>query len=184
MSVIGSGDIGTIKLNSTSPASSPKKSVNFGPGIEMLMNEKRKSGANSPVATNINLSDLNALDASLMGQEKMTRKDAEKKIFSIPSINNTKTQSNNIQLKIDELPSKINLAKPNNSGQKNETWDGMKRFNEIPTDPAAVPPSKPHKDPETLLKEKLKYLRFLEALEKKGIKLTKKYTMEHSYYRN
>ena len=40
------GDIGTIKLNNLPPLdtnNAPKKSVNFGPGIEMLMNGKRRS---------------------------------------------------------------------------------------------------------------------------------------------
>ena len=52
------GDVGTIKLNNLPPLdtnNTPKKSVNFGPGIEMLMNDKRRS---SSPKSDIKLSDL------------------------------------------------------------------------------------------------------------------------------
>ena len=55
--------------------------------------------------------------------------------------------------------------------------DGFKKINEVPVDPAIAPP-KPTLTREEILREKIIYLRKLEALEKKGVKLTKKYTME------
>ena len=61
--------------------------------------------------------------------------------------------------------------------QKKETTDGFKTFNEIPINPTVVPEG-PKMTHEEILREKLGYLRKLEALEKKGITLTKKYTME------
>ena len=47
LSTTNVGDAGTIKLNNLPPLdtggnNAPKKSVNFGPGIEMLMNDKRR----------------------------------------------------------------------------------------------------------------------------------------------
>ena len=60
---------------------------------------------------------------------------------------------------------------------KVETDDGFKTFNEIPVAPTAPPPA-PKMSPEETLREKLKILRKLEELEKKGIQLTKKYTMD------
>ena len=48
---------GAIKIS----VDSPKRSVNFGPGAEMLMNQN-KSKASSPKA-DINLDDLNTLDS-------------------------------------------------------------------------------------------------------------------------
>merc|ERR1711871_747545 len=60
---------------------------------------------------------------------------------------------------------------------KIETDDGFKTFNEIPVTPSAPPPT-PTLSPEETLREKLKILRQLEELEKKGIQLTKKYSME------
>ena len=59
------GDIGTIKLNNLPPLNTnniPKKSVNFGPGIEMLMNDKRRS---SSPKSDIKLSDLESLDTNI-----------------------------------------------------------------------------------------------------------------------
>ena len=61
------GDVGTIKLNNLPPLdtnNAQKKSVNFGPGIEMLMNDKRRSSQNSP-KSDIKLSDLESLDANI-----------------------------------------------------------------------------------------------------------------------
>ena len=54
---------------------------------------------------------------------------------------------------------------------KTETSDGFKTFNEIPVTPAA-PPAPIRMNAEETLREKLKLLRALEALEKKGIQLT------------
>ena len=72
LSTAGTGDAGTIKLNNlpaldTSMDSAPKKSVNFGPGIEMLMNDKRRSG--SP-KSDIKLADLESLETTINLDEK------------------------------------------------------------------------------------------------------------------
>ena len=59
------GDAGTIKLNNLPPLdtnNAQKKSVNFGPGIEMLMNDKRRS---SSPKSDIKLSDLESLDTTI-----------------------------------------------------------------------------------------------------------------------
>ena len=57
LNVSGNSDRGTIKINIDNNL--PKKSVNFGPGAEMLMNQN-KNKISSPKA-DINLSDLNEL---------------------------------------------------------------------------------------------------------------------------
>ena len=51
LTVTDNNERGTIRIN----LDSPKKSVNFGPGIEMLMNDKRRS---SSPKSDIKLSDL------------------------------------------------------------------------------------------------------------------------------
>ena len=86
LSVIGLGDKGALKLKSPStkaPGKSPgasQKSVNFGPGIEMLMNPKKNP--TSPMKSDINISDLEALNKKLDVQVSgMSRKQANKKIF-------------------------------------------------------------------------------------------------------
>ena len=53
-------DVGTIKISGV-PENVSKKSVNFGPGLDLLMNPNRQSRPNSP-KSEINLSDINNLD--------------------------------------------------------------------------------------------------------------------------
>ena len=117
----------TIKINIDD---TPKKSVNFGPGAEMLMNQS-KNKVSSPRA-DINLSDLNELDnISLDEKPKMKRPsftDVTSNIFDKPS------ESSGISLKIDEMPNgNNNMAtteplKSATTAPKVETDDGFKTF--------------------------------------------------------
>jgi len=174
LNVSGNSDGGTIKINMND---TPKKSVNFGPGAEMLMNQS-KNKVSSPRA-DINLSDLNELDnINLNDPPKMKRPsftDVTSNIFDKPA------GKSGISLKIDEMPNNnMSTAEPLKSATtapKVETTDGFKTFNEIPVAPSAPPPT-PRLSPEETLREKLKILRQLEELEKKGIQLTKKYSMD------
>ena len=59
LNVIDSNDKGTIKISVSEPLGG-NKSVNFGPGAEMLMNPNKQKSV-SP-KSDINLSDLNNLD--------------------------------------------------------------------------------------------------------------------------
>ena len=90
LSVSGDTDGGTIKINMDDTV--PKKSVNFGPGAEMLMNQS-KNKVSSPRA-DINLSDLNELDnISLDEKPKMKRPsftDVTSNIFDKPSLDHLK----------------------------------------------------------------------------------------------
>ena len=185
------GDIGTIKLNNLPPLdtnNAPKKSVNFGPGIEMLMNDKRRS---SSPKSDIKLSDLESLDTNINLNDankssNTSRKDATAAMFGkLPSQNVSKGITLNVTEKIN-VPSTNNktAAAPAlgtataNNQSKDKTWDGFKKFNEIPVDPTKQVPKTPQLSNEQVLREKLRILRKLEALEKKGIQLTKKYNMD------
>jgi hypothetical protein len=61
-----------------------------------------------------------------------------------------------------------------------KTWDGFGKFNNIPLNPDKAVPLEPKLSRDEMLREKFKYLRKLEALEKKGVELSKKYNMESS----
>jgi hypothetical protein len=70
------------------------------------------------------------------------------------------------------------------SGMYNPTksWDGYGQFDEIPSGEgksasASAPPT-PQMSKEEILREKFKYTKLLEKLEKKGVSLSKHYTME------
>ena len=60
------------------------------------------------------------------------------------------------------------------------TWDGFGKFSNVPIHPDVPIDSHPQLTKEELLREKFKYLKKFEELEKKGIRLTKKYDMESS----
>ena len=169
-------DHGTIKISNI-PENVSKKSVNFGGGMDLLMNPKIQSRPNSP-KSDINLTDINDLERNLT---KTSAKEMREKVFSsMPSfeINTSKDNIKGVSFNpiIEEAP--VNLGeKTNNLDGKNESWDGFKKFNDIPVDPNIII-EKPKRSPQEVLKEKLIYLRKLEALEKQGVPMTKKYSMD------
>ena len=151
------------------------RSSNFGSGIELLMNEKRRDAAEP--SSDIHFDDLNNLE------DELNDLTAE--------VNSRETQS--FEGRSDFFSKSIPVDKPSvsfadgsesigkatagtNSDAK--TWDGYGKFNDIPMNPDRAPPSGPQMSKEELLREKFKYLRKLEALESKGVNLTKKYSME------
>ena len=155
------------------------KSSNFGGGLELLMNDKKKE--NSGPSSDINIDDLNILEDELNN------------LVNDPPIFEGKSDlfSKNIKLNFDERPSspapsvrfdeapKIATATSSDGGaQDSKTWDGFAKFNNVPLNPDKAVPSQPQMSKEELLREKFKYLRKLENLESKGVNLTKKYTME------
>jgi len=161
------------ELNFDAPMPS---STNFGGGLELLMNDRVKE---TSLQSDINLDDLNNLENELNNLIDDTRSDngtggtsynAKSDLFRTPSfsINDNDTK-------------KFNLGESTSNTQNTEqTWDGYGKFNNIPMNPDKQVPLEPKMSKEDTLREKFKYLRKLEALEKKGIELSKKYTMESS----
>jgi len=179
LNVVDNNDKGTIKISVSDPNIGGNKSVNFGPGAEMLMNPNKQKSS-SP-RSDINITDLNNidnmnLDAVMPKKKRPSFSDIGSNLFSSPP----NTNKNNISLKPVNIKKPIEVKPPLNMAterEKKQTNDGFKTFNEIPVNPTIVPEG-PKMTPEELLREKLGYLRKLETLEKKGITLTKKYTME------
>jgi hypothetical protein len=150
----------------------PMKSTNFGGGLELLMNDKVKES--SRPTSDIDLEDLNNLENELndlVGENEDSSFKPKSDFFGGPS------------LSFDDKPSvrfnesSIGQSTAENLGET-KTWDGYAKFNNIPINPDKHVPSQPQISKEELLKEKFKYLRKLEALEKKGVELSKKYTMD------
>jgi hypothetical protein len=169
---------------------SPKPSINFGGGIELLMNEKRSQ--NKTPTSDIDLDDISKLENELndltdsvkpINTSEITKSDIFKPDLSTNSISNPYENENtdkSIPLtKETDEKLKVNFENVENiNKEKNDkTWDGFNSFNNIPNPDI---PATPKMSREELLKEKFKFLRKLEALEKKGITLTKKYSMESS----
>jgi hypothetical protein len=156
----------------------PKKSGNFGDGIELLMNDRKSSGSGGGgQSSDINIEDLNFLEDELNNLSDAPNTYSAKSDFfgsgsgsgSGSGFKNDDSSSHNV---------KFNLGSDTASSSANKTWDGYDKFNDIPVDPTAAPPPGPQMTKEELLREKFKFLRKLEALESKGVNLTKKYTME------
>lgn len=171
------------------------------PGLELLMNDKKlkknsesrhdNSGDSLGISDPLNLSSLEE-DLNMLTGENDT---SDSKPVSVNAVLNDK-----INIKKDELSSNDNdsksksgwggfgslFGKSNNktvvndepvvsSGENAETtWDGFKKFTEIPQDRAP----KVEMSKEELLRAKFKVLKQLEEFERKGIELSKKYTME------
>ena len=181
LSVMSKDDGGTIKLNNlpSLDSSTPSRSVNFGPGAEMLMNAGRASRQNSP-KSDIQLSELKGLDD--ISEPKRNPNEVRAKAFAMGPIE--PTIKLNISETVNTPPKPINSSGLGNSTaqevKKEETWDGFQKFNEIPVDPVKQVPETPVLTPEQTLKEKFVYIRKLEALDKKGVQISKKYSMDDS----
>ena len=160
------------------------KKSNFGGGLELLMNDKKKDSKND----NIEIEDLNNLEAELNDLANDQYDSAPSSNFSIPIFSNKMGSSDN-HVKFNDTSPSANSNSFSGLGQAtaentndNKTWDGYGKFNNIPMNPDQAGPnsSGPQMTKEEMLREKFKFLRKLEALEKKGVDLTKKYNMESS----
>tara|TARA_B100000674_G_C37965956_1_gene974612 strand:- start:2659 stop:4065 length:1407 start_codon:yes stop_codon:yes gene_type:complete len=155
-----------------------QKSVNFGPGAEMLMNPSKQSKSGEP-KSDIKLSEINDLDDIDIGGDSAPKSSVSKKDFMFNSSSNL-SDDPPIQLNIESPLEEIKTDGPSLMGDlgKTESKDGFKSFTDIPINPEVKVPLTPKLTGKELLKEKFSYLRKLEALEKKGITLSKKYSME------
>jgi hypothetical protein len=175
-------EISSIKLND-----GPMKSTNFGGGIELLMNDKVREGGSKPTS-DINIDDLDNLENELFDlvEEAPSRSTYESKSSLFGKTVSYDTPSS-------EKPSGVRFEETSNFGSSDQpsigkstaqqstdgtTWDGYAKFNNIPINPDKPQSNEPQMSKEELLREKFKFLRKLEALEAKGVNLTKKYTME------
>jgi hypothetical protein len=206
--IIDIGDLSELDTNfmgggrSGGGGGNNRKSVNFGGGLELLMNDKLKNGGGGGGKggdMNIDLDDLNDIENELndltdsIGPSKISSSfksdlfssgsiklnsygggggdDASDGGFSEPRYGNV-SGSNTGNIGIG--------ASTANTDTDKKTWDGFGKFSNVPMNPDAPLDSTPQMTKEELLREKFKMLQKLEELETKGVRLTKKYTMESS----
>ena len=153
-----------------------QKKTNFGGGIELLMNEKKN---NSGPTSDIDIEDLNNLEDELNNLANETSNSGSKQGSSSGSIFGTSFfNDDGPSVRFDDTPS-VKSHSSNVDGD-GKTWDGFQKFNNIPVNPDSkfTGSSQPKLSKDEMLREKFKFLRKLEALEKKGVELTKKYNME------
>ena len=165
-------------LNLDSNWGSKSSGSNF--GLELLMNDK--SAASRAPTSDIDIDDLNNLEAELNDLANETA----------PMTNSYESGLFGLKTDFDDKPSVRFDDKPSvfsggsgslgqstaSQGGDSKTWDGYGKFNNIPINPDAHMSSKPRLSKDEELREKFKYLRKLEDLERKGVELTKKYNMD------
>ena len=150
-----------------------KGKSNFGGGIELLMNDKKTTNVQN---SDIDITDLNNLESEL--------NDLANDSDNLNSSSNFDSGFFGIKTDFDEKPSVRFDERPSvgkstfDSSNDEKTWDGYGKFNNIPINPDIHMSQEPKLSKEELLREKFRYLRKLEALEKKGVELTKKYNMD------
>ena len=172
-----------------------KPSVNFGGGIELLMNEKRKSnddGSRGGTA-DIDLSDLQTLENELNDLSEQNMKQPSKSglfnkaLYAENTVQKNTSNEDNIPIETTvhtESSKPIPIGKATADNVTDEPTQSQWGFGMFKADTPTVDPdkdvaSKPKLTPEELIREKFKYLRKLEDLERKGAKLSKRYTMEN-----
>ena len=152
---------------------------NFGSGIELLMNDKKTS--NQGMSSDIDIEDLNNLENELNNLANETSSPMnntyESGLFGIKSFSDDRPSVRFDDINIETANLGQSTAQ---TASDSKTWDGYGKFNNIPINPDQRMSSDPKMSKEETLREKFKYLRKLEALEKKGVELTKKYNMDSS----
>jgi len=151
---------------------SSSSSSNFGGGLELLMNDRNKSSNSGKLSSDIDLNDLNNLENELNNLVDDTPSSSFRPKSDLFSSNDDK---HSVRFKDSTLGQ--STSQTENDGK---SWDGYGKFNNIPMNPDKEVPLEPKMSKDDTLKEKFRYLRKLEALEKKGIELSKKYSMESS----
>lgn len=147
----------------------PGTSTNFGSGIELFMNDKVSKN------TNVNMEDVNDLENEL--NDLANHLDSTKPktdFFRKSSVSFSEASSS-----AAENGPELGRA-TSHTDTPSHTWDGYGKFNNIPINPDRDIPIEPKLSSAELANEKFKYIKKLEALEKKGIELSKKYTMDSS----
>lgn len=185
--------------------SKDRPSVNFGGGLELLMNDKHKNNDSKKNSNNdIDLEDITDLENEL---NNLTTNELKSKTVNTKSgLFNNPQSGGDIKLNIDNTneDNDDNLGKSfnlrdgeNNSSSRDKeggggkfsdsifsrtkTWgEGFTQVNNIPIDPDSDITEQNKMSQEEILREKFKVLRKLEAIERKGAQLTKKYSMESS----
>ncbi len=183
-------DISNFDSNDTINISGPRLST-FGSGIELLMNDKKKnsmgsgSGRSGGLSSDIDVNDLNNLEDELndLASPQKSIKNARSNMFSSSfkineGFDNTDNLDDDDNISIVE-PLNLGASTKQQSSEEKKTWDGYGKFNDIPINPDMTKSqAEPRMSKEEALKEKFTYLQKLEDLERKGVKLTKKYDME------
>jgi hypothetical protein len=171
-------DIGVEDVTFEEIGGSGKEIEKFGGGLDLLMNTslKNNSSSKSDADSDVDLAEIRQLSNSLNDDDdnEVSGMSSRKRssLFSAEPMEEVK-------LNIGDAPIASETIKLVEDDGQNKTWDGFQKMDNVPNeaDKAVLEP-KPKR--EELLREKFVYLRKLEELEQKGVRLTKHYSMDSS----
>lgn len=168
----------TIVLNDDIHIPIQSNSINFGGGIELLMNDKRRPDKHND-NVDINISDLNALETELNELTEPTVPRTSTKTDMFQSILKQPVPTEEIKpitLNISDVDTQEpSIGRSTAQAHFETNPNEYSKFN-VPIDPDIQ--DIPDKSPEDILREKFTFLNKLENLERKGVRLTKKYSMD------
>jgi len=182
---IGLSDLEPISLN-LNDSGSNGKSVNFGPGIELLMNDKKKTSNNN---INIDLGDLDNLENELneLSGAKSAVSSGETKSLSGFASNFFGFGSDNKSQPAQQQPqndfrndSNLGSATAESIGNT-KTWDGFSKLNEIPLQDERFASSSKMSDRDKRRKKRIMIKKLDEWYEKGLIKNSSHFNMDSSY---
>jgi hypothetical protein len=158
-------------------------SSNFGPGVELLMNGRKKD-----IPEEINLSDitkleqdLNDLSSTISGSGPATPAAVSFNLSDDKDIKQVFAPKMTSSFASAARFEEVKHVEPT-TPLKNETesWDGFRSVNTGGMGPEKPSLPAPEMSAAEVLKNKFRFLRKLEEFESKGISLTRKYTMDSS----
>lgn len=166
-----------IGIENLEPISSKTNEVNFGPGVELLMNDKSPS---TKEEVNLNLDDIDNLEKEMNDLSSSIQIGAD----AAPSVEEVKTDSlfSNIEpkLNVDTEFTDSNLGSATKETLGNaKTWDGFTKINEVPN----VAPSSSKKMSEKEMRRKKRHMikKLEEWNEKKMISNYSHFTMDSEF---
>jgi len=183
---LGLSDLEPVSFSLNDPGSgSQKMGVNFGPGIELLMNDKKKSASFS---TKLDLGELNNLEDelnALSGETKKLNGFSTDGLFNSAAnlfgLGPTQNESSPDPIRIDVTDSNIGAATRDSAGNT-KTWDGFSKLNEIPLNDSHTAPSSAKMNDRERRRKKRLMLKKLEEWRDKGlVKHSSHFTIDSPY---
>ena len=130
----------SMNFNKSPSGSGSLGSGSLGPGIELLMNDKKKSSSSN---INIDLGDLDRLESELNSmsgttsttpvyQETKTLSGFANNLFNFSGFGGPTTDDRSSSKTIDINDSKLGTATAESATNNTKTWDGFSKMNDIP----------------------------------------------------
>ena len=165
------------------PERSSSSSVNFGPGIELLMNDKKKTSSS---AMNIDLGELDRLESEL---NDMATASSSKTIHTESGGSKILSGLGNMfgfggnkpDSSTEPTDSKVGHATIESIGNTTKTWDGFSKMNDIPADKAGTAIPQKMTDREKRRKKRAMIKKLDEWYEKGLLKQSSHFNMDSNY---